>query len=97
MRFIANGEGTALQILKVSFIITVAVYSVILLVFCRKTGKMLKSLLLSAASGLFVFAMLNLFSGYTGVRIAVNVWTAGTSALFGAPGVVGILTINTFF
>lgn len=58
---------------------------------------MLKSLLLSSASGLFVFAMLNTFSGYTGVAIAVNAWTAGTSALLGVPGVVGLLAMNTFF
>lgn len=91
-----KGEMT-LQFLKISFIIILTVYIVLLLFFCYKNGKFLKTLLLSALSGLIVLTAINLLSGVTGVGISINGWTVGTSALFGMPGVLGLLTIRMFF
>ncbi len=86
-----------MQIIKVYFIILLVLYSVFLILFSYKSGKMIKTLLLSAFSGLAVFAIVNILSRYTGVDIAVNGWTVGSSALFGIPAVFGLLFLRLFF
>lgn len=68
-----------------------------LFVFCLKSGKLLKTLLLSALSGIVTLAAVNILSRYSGVYIAVNSWTVGASSLFGLPGVIGLLTVRMFF
>ena len=86
-----------LQFIKISFIILLSVYALILLVMCYKSGRMLKTLLLSAVSGLAAMTAVNLLSHFTGVNIAVNLYTTLSSAVFGIPGVLGLLTIRMFF
>ena len=86
-----------MQFLKISFIILLVVYLLLILVFSAKTGKMLKTLLLSVASGLAVMAVINILSRFTGVDISVNAWTIGSSAVFGIPGVLGLLVLRMFF
>lgn len=83
--------------LKLSFIIILSVYCIMLFVFCLKSGKLLKTLLLSALSGIVTLAAVNILSRYSGVYIAVNAWTVGASSLFGLPGVIGLLTVRMFF
>ncbi len=87
----------SLKFILISIIIILVVYAVLLFYYCYKNGRFLKTLLLSAASGLSAFAAVNLLSGVTGVGIAVNVWTALVSAFFGIPGVLGLLLIRLFF
>ena len=86
-----------LQFIKISFIILLSIYLVALLTMCYKNGKMIKTLLLSAASGLGAMTAVNIFSYFTGVSIAVNLYTTITSALLGIPGVFGLLSIRMFF
>lgn len=86
-----------MQFIKISFIILIAVYIILLLYFSYKSGRTLKTLLLFAASGLLSFVAVNLTSGFTGVSIAVNLYTTLTSAFFGVPGVFGLLVLRIFF
>ncbi len=86
-----------LKILTIYFIILLLIYSVFLMFFSYKSGKMLKTLLLSAFLGLAVLTLVNAFSVYTGVDISVNGWTVGSSAVFGVPAVFGLLLLRIFF
>ncbi len=83
--------------LKISFIIVLSVYVILLLFFCHKDGRFFKTLFLSVLTGIAVLTVVNLTSRFTGVCIPVNAWTCGSSALFGIPGVLGILLIRMFF
>lgn len=84
----------ALQFIKISFIILLGIYLITLIAFCYKSGKTLKTLLMFCFSGLAVFAVINLLSKFTGVDIAVNGWTISSSAVFGVPGVIGLLILR---
>lgn len=86
-----------MQFIKISLIILLSVYAVFLLAFSAKSGRWLKTLLLSALSGLAVMAAVNLTDSFTGISIAVNGWTVASSALLGIPGVLGLLTVRLFF
>lgn len=86
-----------MQLLKISFIILLSVYAVLLLLFCAKSGKFLKTLLLSAISGLAVMVVINLTSKISGVSMPVNFWTVTGSMSFGIPGVLGLLILRLFF
>ena len=86
-----------MQFIKTSFIIILVVYILFLIYFSYKNGKVLRTLLISALSGILVFAAVNLFSGISGVSIPVNFWTTTSSAVFGIPGVLGLLTLRLFF
>lgn len=86
-----------MQFIKISFIILLLVYAVLLLCFCFKSGRTVKTLLLSSLSGLAVMTAINVLSHFTGVEIAVNGWSVSSSALFGIPGVLGMLIIRMFF
>ncbi len=87
----------ALQFIKISFILFLLIYALCFIILCYKSGKMIKTMLLSAVSGLAVMTAVNLLSKFTGVFIAVNGWTTLSSALFGMPGVLGLLIIRMFF
>lgn len=54
----------------------------------------MKTLLFSALSGIVVFTVVNLLSSLTGITISVNAWTLGSSAVFGMPGVLGLLILR---
>jgi hypothetical protein len=41
--------------------------------------------------------VINIISHFTGVNIAVNGWTVGTSAVLGMPGVLGLLIMRMIF
>ena len=86
-----------MQFIKISFIIILVLYTIILLYFSYKNGKILKTLLLFSLSGVLMFTVINLLSGLTGIGINVNVWTLSSSAVFGIPGVFGLLVLRMFF
>ena len=86
-----------LKLLHISFIILLVVYSVTLLGFCAKSGRLLKTLLSSSLSGLFVMSVINLTTRFSGVDLAVNFWTVTGSMTFGIPGVLGLLVLRLFF
>lgn len=80
-----------MQFIKISFIIILVIYIIFLLYFSYKNGKIIKTLLISALSGIITFTAVNLLSSLTGITISVNAWTLGSSAVFGMPGVLGLL------
>ena len=86
-----------MQFVKVFCIIFLAVYSSALLYYCLKSGKFFKTLLVSTLSGTAVMIAVDLLSAFTGVSLPLNPYTAVGGALFGVPGVLGLLTLRLFF
>ena len=95
--FILFEEVKNMDILKYSLIAVFAVYTLIFLGLCVKSGKFFKTILLFAASGVGCMVLVALVSPLTGVKIPFNLWTVGTSAVLGIPGVIGLLFMNLFF
>ena len=86
-----------MQFIRISFIILLTVYVIFLFYFSYKNGRFFRTLMLSALSGVLTLTAVNILSLYTGIAIAVNWWTLGTSSFFGMPGVLGLLTVRLFF
>ena len=86
-----------MKIFLIAFAAAIAVYILFLSARLYRTGHFFRALLISAVSGIAVLFAVNLCSGFTGVSIAVNGWSLGTGAVFGVPGVVGMLLLNIFF
>lgn len=86
-----------MQFIKIFSIILVCIYLLVLLIFAKKSGAFLSTLLISALSGVVTMAVINVTSQLTGVTLPVNAYTVGGSALFGVPGVLGLLVIRLFF
>ena len=83
-----------MKLVVISFIIILAIYICFLLYFCYKNGNLLKTLLVSCLSGIAVFTAVNLLSDLTGVYIPVNLYTTGSAATFGIPGVLCLLALR---
>ncbi len=64
----------------------------IILAFCCK--KPIKTIALTALSGLAAMVIINLTGKFTGVHIPVNAYTVGVSAGGGILGVTGFLLLN---
>lgn len=86
-----------MQFIKIFSIILMCLYFILLLVFAKKSGAFMRTLLLSALSGVVAMAVINVFSKFTGVTLPVNPYTVLSSAALGLPGVLGLLTLRLFF
>lgn len=65
----------------------------LLLIVLRNSGGA-KSLAVNGIAGAAAMGAVNLFSGITGVGLAVNVWTLLTAVLLGLPGVTGLMFLR---
>lgn len=65
----------------------------LLLIVLRNSGGA-KSLALNGIAGAAAMGVVNLFSGFTGVGLAVNAWSLLTAVLLGLPGVTGLLFLR---
>ena len=83
-----------MKILFVSFIVLLSVTALILASLHIKTLKPLRSFLLHAAIGTAVFAAVNLLSRFTGIKIPLNMYSAVSACVLGAPAVCGFLILN---
>ncbi len=66
----------------------------IVLAVSYKTGHFIRSVLLSAVSGIGALFAVNLLAYLTSVSIAVNYITLAVSGIFGIPGVIALLFMN---
>ena len=67
------------------------------LIACFRSGHALRSLLGSAVKGIVSLFAVNAAGLLTGVTIAVNPVTLAASGLFGIPGTIALLLLNTVF
>lgn len=62
-----------------------------------RTRRLLRNLLLSVISGIAALYAVNALGLLTGIRLAVNGFTLGVSAVAGPPGVIALLLADTLF
>ncbi len=76
--------------LAVVLLLTViAVFTVIV-----RSGKPLRRLFASGLQGLGALALVNITAGLTGVSVGFSWLSAGSAALLGAPGVIGLVLMQ---
>ena len=69
---------------------------VLLFICYSRTGKMLRCILFTAASGLASLSLLWMMGNFVEIGVAVTPFSLLTSAILGIPGVVGMLLLITF-
>ena len=75
-------------------IIVFAVYIFSLLIIAVKTNKPFKTMAGGAISGIAALTLVDITSTFTGVFIPLNMWTVGSGAVFGMPGIISLLVLN---
>ena len=65
-----------------------AVCALTVLIYMKKSGRFIKSLLVSAVQGFAALLAVNAAGTMTGVTLPLNAMTLGSSAVFGTPGVI---------
>ena len=58
------------------------------LIYMKKSGRFIKSLLVSAVQGFAALLAVNAAGTMTGVTLPLNAITLGSSTVFGTPGVI---------
>lgn len=76
------------------YLITTCFFAVIILVFSFKSSHLIKSVFLSAFSGIGAFFAVNILSPLTGVALSANYITLSVSSIFGIPGVIALLFMH---
>lgn len=62
-----------------------------------RTGRPVRSIALTGLQGLCALAAVDIAGIFTGVSLALNLFTGLISLLLGLPGVIGILLLNLIF
>lgn len=86
-----------MPVVKIVSWIVLLVYLIVLLVLAALTKKPFKALLFNALSGIFLFAVIDLTSAFSGLWIPVNEFTAAAAGLGGVPGILLIIAIQFLF
>ena len=81
-------------VLKYVLIALMGAGVITILVFALKTRKPIRALFASGAGGIAALFAISLFSGLTGVSLAVNLWSVGCAFITGIPGVVLMLVMK---
>ncbi|MBR3961857.1 MAG: pro-sigmaK processing inhibitor BofA family protein [Clostridia bacterium] len=77
---------------------TVLVISLIIIFyFLYKTGKPVKNAFYLISVSLMALAIINLTSPFSGVRVPINPYSVTATAVYGLPGIAGIIFLCTIF
>ena len=68
-----------------------------LLIACKRTGALIKNLLICSVLGLLALTLVVLTAGYTQLNLEFNPYTVSTSVILGLPGVIMLLLLNLLF
>ncbi len=70
---------------------SIALFSVLILLICKKTKHFFKNFFLSCLSGVGSLFLVNLLTDITAVSIPVNYISLAVGAFMGIPGVIGLV------
>ena len=82
---------------KLIWVAVHAVMGIALLVACKKTGALIKNLLICSVLGLLALTLVVSTAGYTQLNLEFNPYTITTSVILGLPGVILMLLMNLLF
>ena len=83
-----------MQFIKIFTVSLCVLQGITLMLLCAKYEKSFKYLLLNIILGIAALAAIDLTARFSGIHIPINPYSAATSALFGMPGVCGMLVMN---
>lgn len=75
-------------------LILVVICVLSILIISAKLKKPFRLMLLNSFLGIAIFLILYFTKKYTEVTVAINYYTVLGSAIFGIPGVIGVLILN---
>ncbi|MBE6787077.1 MAG: hypothetical protein E7537_01880 [Ruminococcaceae bacterium] len=78
-------------------VILTAICILSILIISSKAKRPFRFMLLNSFIGVTLFLTLYFTKKYTGIEVGVNTYTVLCSAVFGIPGVIGILILNLLF
>lgn len=70
---------------------------VIIFFFARKIKKPIRNMLFSVAISFIILMIINLISFVTGIYIPINPYSVVTTAVYGVPGIAGLIALCTVF
>lgn len=73
------------------------VMGIALLVACKRSGSLIKNLLICSMLGMLALALVVSTAGYTQLNLEFNPYTIATSVILGLPGVILMLLLNLLF
>ena len=86
-----------MEALKYVAIIALSVFTLIILIFAKKSKKTFKILIFNAFLGISLLAIINLTSKFTNVYIPINEYTVTGCGVFGVPAVSIFLIFRFIF
>ena len=86
-----------MEIVKWILISVSVIFSLIFLIFAKRTKSVVKTFLLFAATGMGVLLLLTLLKPYLGLQLSINPFTVITSAALGIPGIIALIVVPMFF
>ncbi len=86
-----------MSVIKIVFFALLAIYGCLFLIFAALTGKPCKAMIINSISGCFALIILSLLKNILSLNIAVNIYSLLVSVIWGIPGVIIQLIINTIY
>lgn len=83
--------------LQIGLIAIAAVIGIVVLAAQCRTGKPMRGILVTGLQGVCALAAVDIAGIFTGVSLALNVFTGGVALILGLPGIVGVLLLNLIF
>lgn len=76
------------------YLLAICFFAIIILAVSYKSSHFIKSIFLSAFSGIGALFAVNILTPITGVALAANYITISVSGIFGIPGVIALLFMH---
>lgn len=86
-----------MKYLEIGLFATLILSVLIILVFLSKTKKPLKNAVLSILISFVLLAIINNLTFVTGIYVPVNWYTVIAAGVYGIPGIIGIIIMQTIF
>ncbi len=86
-----------MKYLEIALYVILVITLIIIFVFLKKTEKPLKNALFGVLISYVSLAIINNTTFLTGIYIPINPYTVVTSAVFGIPGISGLIIFCTIF
>lgn len=83
--------------LKITVYVVLGLAALTVVLAMLRSHRGVRAILLTAVQGVAAICAVNLLGLLSGVNIALNWYSVSVGVLFGTPGVIGILLLNTLF
>jgi len=86
-----------MNIIEITFTVLSCIAGLFILIFAFKTRRPFRTIFSSALLGVSSLFIVSITGGFTGIQVAMNFFTLGTSAVLGLPGVIAIILTKTIW